>query len=64
MYSVCISFFTLPENVRYDFANWNSVAWANIPIAFFWFLTRMAWFAGIGRTRYYFGQAMSQKKEL
>lgn len=40
MYSMCISFFAMPENVRYDLAVWNAVAWGNIVFAIFLFLTR------------------------
>ncbi|GJE94183.1 hypothetical protein PsYK624_103510 [Phanerochaete sordida] len=46
----------LPESLRYDFASWNGTTHGNITFVVFLLLSRIAWFAGVGRTRYYFGQ--------
>ncbi|PIL30730.1 hypothetical protein GSI_06898 [Ganoderma sinense ZZ0214-1] len=49
----------LPDNLKYDFASWNSMTHGNITFVIFLLGMRIAWFLGIGRTRYYFGQPSS-----
>ncbi|KAF9454920.1 hypothetical protein P691DRAFT_799928 [Macrolepiota fuliginosa MF-IS2] len=58
---VLVSFFGLPESVRYSPQNWNGMTHGNITITILLFVTRVAWFAGIGRTRFYFGQKENQR---
>ncbi|KAH9855838.1 hypothetical protein C2E23DRAFT_812203 [Lenzites betulinus] len=50
------SFAGLPDAQKYDFARWNSMTHGNITFVVFLLSMRLAWFAGIGRKRYYFGQ--------
>ncbi|EIW65221.1 uncharacterized protein TRAVEDRAFT_68765 [Trametes versicolor FP-101664 SS1] len=57
------SFVGLPAELKYDFARWNSMTHGNITFVVFLLSMRLAWFAGIGRKRYYFGQpAVATKK--
>ncbi|KAH9949456.1 hypothetical protein B0H21DRAFT_727985 [Amylocystis lapponica] len=53
---VLVTFVTLPTGLRYDFTNWNSMTHGNITFTVFLCACRLAWFLGIGRTRYYYGQ--------
>ncbi|KIY63244.1 hypothetical protein CYLTODRAFT_403505 [Cylindrobasidium torrendii FP15055 ss-10] len=49
------SFLGLPEAIRYDFGSWNLTTHGNITFTLFLFFSRLAWFAGLGRERYYYG---------
>ncbi|KAF9457475.1 hypothetical protein BDZ94DRAFT_1273084 [Collybia nuda] len=53
----------LPADVRYDFANWNVMTHGNITVVVILFISRMSWFAGVGRKRYYFGQPTLKAKK-
>ncbi|KAF5377160.1 hypothetical protein D9615_006415 [Tricholomella constricta] len=53
---VIVSLIAAPADIRFDFANWNAMSHGNITAVIVLCLVRLAWFAGIGRTRYYFGQ--------
>ncbi|KAF9056392.1 hypothetical protein BJ165DRAFT_1606567 [Panaeolus papilionaceus] len=53
---IAASFFGLPLELRYAPLEWNSMTHGNITVVIVLFLCRVAWWAGIGRTRYYFGQ--------
>jgi hypothetical protein len=46
----------LPEGLKYSPGKWNPMTHGNISFVVVLFLLRMAWFFGIGRTRYYYGQ--------
>ncbi|KIP04445.1 hypothetical protein PHLGIDRAFT_109567 [Phlebiopsis gigantea 11061_1 CR5-6] len=46
----------LPSDFRYAFRSWNGTTHGNITFVVFLLFSRIAWFAGIGRTRHYFGQ--------
>ncbi|KAI0771040.1 hypothetical protein BD413DRAFT_554724 [Trametes elegans] len=50
------SFVGLPAELKYDFARWNPMTHGNITFVVFLLSMRLAWFLGIGRTRFYFGQ--------
>ncbi|KXN89818.1 hypothetical protein AN958_04822 [Leucoagaricus sp. SymC.cos] len=58
---ILATFFGLPEHLRYSPQNWNGMTHGNITITGLLFLTRLAWFLGIGRTRFYFGQQENQR---
>lgn len=53
---ILVTLFALPVDIRYDLTKWNTMAHGNTTAVAALLLTRLAWFAGIGRTRYYFGQ--------
>ncbi|KAI1790445.1 hypothetical protein LXA43DRAFT_1016239 [Ganoderma leucocontextum] len=53
----------LPDDLKYDFARWNSMTHGNITFVIFLLSMRIAWFLGIGRTRYYFGQPSSSDSQ-
>ncbi|KAJ8497187.1 hypothetical protein ONZ51_g640 [Trametes cubensis] len=50
------SFVGLPDALKYDFASWNSMTHGNITFVVFLLGMRLAWFMGLGRKRYYYGQ--------
>lgn len=52
----------LPESLRYDIASWNPTTHGNITFVVFLLVSRIAWFMGIGRTRYYYGQPAVKAK--
>ncbi|KAH7884007.1 hypothetical protein F5I97DRAFT_1633805 [Phlebopus sp. FC_14] len=52
---IVASWICLPEDLRYSFGSWNSMTHGNITLVVLLLLMRLAWFAGIGRTRYYYG---------
>ncbi|KAF5355618.1 hypothetical protein D9756_003956 [Leucocoprinus leucothites] len=58
---VLATFFGLPEQLRYTPQNWNGMTHGNITITTLLFFTRVAWFLGIGRARFYFGQTENQR---
>jgi len=51
----------LPDSIRYHPELWNSATHGNISFVTVLLLFRLAWFAGLGRTRYYFGQRSGGK---
>jgi hypothetical protein len=61
------SFIYLPPEIRLNVASWNAITHGNITFTLFIFCVRMAWFLGIGRDRFYYGQkrsAISVNKDL
>ncbi|VDB89984.1 unnamed protein product [Peniophora sp. CBMAI 1063] len=56
------TFVGLPPALRYDLLSWNSMTHGNITVVVVLLSCRIAWFFGIGRQRYYFGQS-SQKQD-
>ncbi|EMD41381.1 hypothetical protein CERSUDRAFT_128116 [Gelatoporia subvermispora B] len=46
------TFIGLPESLRYDPLRWNSMVHGNITFVIVLLSGRLAWFAGIGRTKY------------
>ncbi|KZV75374.1 hypothetical protein PENSPDRAFT_88566 [Peniophora sp. CONT] len=50
------TFVGLPPELRYDLLSWNSMTHGNISVVVVLLSCRIAWFLGIGRQRYYFGQ--------
>ncbi|KAG6837226.1 hypothetical protein H0H93_013094 [Arthromyces matolae] len=61
--SVGVSLIAAPADIRFDVAKWNGMSHGNITFVIVLCLVRLAWFAGIGRTRYYFGQPGATRKE-
>jgi len=61
---ITASVFALPANVRSSPSTWNATTHGNITATLFLFLTRMSWFAGIGRKRYYYGHTNLPQKKL
>ncbi|RDB28607.1 hypothetical protein Hypma_015050 [Hypsizygus marmoreus] len=57
------SLLALPPDIRFDFGNWNTMTHGNISAVLVLFLSRMAWFAGVGRTRYWFGQRLKDEQK-
>ncbi|GLB36595.1 hypothetical protein LshimejAT787_0308830 [Lyophyllum shimeji] len=60
---ILVTFFALPPDIRYDLSKWNTMAHGNTTVVLALLITRLAWFAGIGRTRYYFGQTQQGGKK-
>jgi len=57
------TFMALPSDIRFDLANWNAMTHGNITAVVVLFVSRMAWFLGIGRTRYWYGQPEVQRNK-
>ncbi|KAI0935671.1 hypothetical protein AcV5_004025 [Taiwanofungus camphoratus] len=55
------SWIGLPEDLRYDPTKWNSMTHGNITFVIVLLSGRLAWFMGVGRTRYYYGQKTKVK---
>ncbi|KAH7926201.1 hypothetical protein BV22DRAFT_1033124 [Leucogyrophana mollusca] len=53
---IAASFIGLPRELQFSPAAWNPMTHGNITFVVFLLSVRLAWFAGIGRTRYYYGQ--------
>ncbi|KAH9998328.1 hypothetical protein BJV77DRAFT_981308 [Russula vinacea] len=53
---IAASFIGLPDSLKYHPELWNPTTHGNISFVIVLLLFRIAWFWGIGRTRYYFGQ--------
>ncbi|KAF9535799.1 hypothetical protein CPB83DRAFT_842359 [Crepidotus variabilis] len=53
---VFATLWVLPSSLRYSVLEWNGTTHGNTTITLGLFLFRMAWFLGIGRKRYYYGQ--------
>jgi len=51
---IAASFIGLPDELKYSFDKWNPMTHGNITFVIFLFSARLAWFAGIGRTTYYY----------
>ncbi|KAE9397684.1 hypothetical protein BT96DRAFT_883779 [Gymnopus androsaceus JB14] len=58
---VLASFVGLPSELRFSPASWNATCHGNVTFTLFLFSMRMAWFMGIGRRRYYYGQSRPLK---
>jgi hypothetical protein len=61
---IIASWICLPENLRYSFGSWNSMTHGNITFVVFLLGMRLAWFAGIGRTTYYYGKNSHKNQKL
>ncbi|KAH8101429.1 hypothetical protein BXZ70DRAFT_1007263 [Cristinia sonorae] len=59
---IAASWFALPETLQYDPAAWNPTTHGNITVVVFLLATRLAWFAGIGRKRFWYGQSATKTK--
>jgi len=53
----------LPADVKFDFANWNSLTHGNVTVVIVLCAFRISWYLGFGRTRYWFGQSDVQLKK-
>ncbi|KAH9030140.1 hypothetical protein EDB85DRAFT_1866693 [Lactarius pseudohatsudake] len=53
---IVASFIGLPDALKYRPDLWNPTTHGNISFVIILLLFRVAWFLGIGRTRYYFGK--------
>ncbi|KAF8139792.1 hypothetical protein EV363DRAFT_1444287 [Boletus edulis] len=60
---IALSWVGLPEDLRYSFGSWNSMTHGNITFTVFLLSMRLAWFAGIGRQRYYYGKAAQKGRK-
>jgi len=56
------TFVGLPAEIRFSPGTWNSLTHGSISFVIVLLSSRLAWFAGIGRKRYYYGQPISSKK--
>ncbi|KII86495.1 hypothetical protein PLICRDRAFT_44089 [Plicaturopsis crispa FD-325 SS-3] len=59
---IAASFIGLPENLRYNPTAWNATTHGNISFVVLLLGGRLAWFFGIGRKRYYYGQTLPKPK--
>ncbi|KIJ21353.1 hypothetical protein PAXINDRAFT_5523 [Paxillus involutus ATCC 200175] len=57
------SWIGLPQDLRYSFGSWNPMTHGNITLVVFLLGMRLAWFAGIGRTRYYYGKSSRKSQK-
>jgi len=53
---IYLTFVSLPQDIKYLPLQWNTTTHGNLSVVFLLHLSRVAWFLGIGRKRYYFGQ--------
>ncbi|KDR85212.1 hypothetical protein GALMADRAFT_233921 [Galerina marginata CBS 339.88] len=53
---IIASFVGLPPDLKYAPSEWNSMTHGNITVVIALFLFRVAWYAGLGRSRYYYGK--------
>ncbi|KAF8270974.1 hypothetical protein EI94DRAFT_1569512 [Lactarius quietus] len=63
-FSIIASFIGLPDSLKYRPDLWNPTTHGNISFVIILLLFRVAWFLGIGRTRYYFGQRASKRAKV
>ncbi|KAI5120215.1 hypothetical protein M0805_000030 [Coniferiporia weirii] len=61
--SMIVTLVGLPPDVRYNPLTWNPMTHGNISVVVVLLSTRLAWFMGIGRKTYYYGQAQSAPKK-
>ncbi|KAH8120707.1 hypothetical protein DFH11DRAFT_1685926 [Phellopilus nigrolimitatus] len=54
--SIIATLIGLPPAIRYNPLTWNSMTHGNISIVVVLFSVRLAWFLGVGRKTYYYGQ--------
>ncbi|THH30391.1 hypothetical protein EUX98_g3805 [Antrodiella citrinella] len=59
---IAASWFALPQALQYAPEVWNATTHGNITVVIFLLSARLAWFAGIGRTRYWYGQRGAEVK--
>jgi len=50
------TFTKLPDDVKYTPRNWNTTTHGNVSFCVILHVTRICWFLGVGRKRYYYGQ--------
>ncbi|KAK7468438.1 hypothetical protein VKT23_002951 [Stygiomarasmius scandens] len=62
VFHIITTFIGLPSDLRYAVGEWNATTHGNITITTFLFIVRSAWFLGIGRRRYHYGQSQAGKK--
>jgi len=58
---IVVTFLGLPKELQYNLAAWNPMTHGNISIVVILLSVRIAWFLGIGRTRYYYGKRSQTK---
>jgi len=58
---IVVTFLCLPKEMQYNPAVWNPMTHGNITVVVVLFSARIAWFLGIGRTRYYYGKRSQAK---
>ncbi|KAI0291757.1 hypothetical protein BC826DRAFT_1021961 [Russula brevipes] len=58
---IVASFIGLPDSLKYHPELWNPTTHGNISFVVVLLLFRVAWFRGVGRTRYYFGQGQGSR---
>ncbi|KAL5534697.1 hypothetical protein ACEPAG_1161 [Sanghuangporus baumii] len=59
---IIATFINLPSGIRYDPLAWNATTHGNISFVVVLLSGRLAWFMGIGRKRYYYGQNLVKKE--
>ncbi|CAL1697048.1 unnamed protein product [Somion occarium] len=60
---IIASWLALPASLQYNPSAWNGTTHGNITFVVFLLATRLAWFAGVGRQRYYYGQPSKISKK-
>ncbi|KAG9310304.1 hypothetical protein JVU11DRAFT_9425 [Chiua virens] len=61
--SALVTWIGLPVELRLAFGSWNPMTHGNITFSLFLFATRLAWFAGIGRQRFYYGKTARESRK-
>ncbi|KIM84748.1 hypothetical protein PILCRDRAFT_96812 [Piloderma croceum F 1598] len=61
LWCIVVTFLGLPKELQYNLAAWNPMTHGNISIVVVLLSVRIAWFLGIGRTRYYYGKRSQTK---
>ncbi|KJA29380.1 hypothetical protein HYPSUDRAFT_32802 [Hypholoma sublateritium FD-334 SS-4] len=57
-----LTFINLPQESKYSPSEWNTTTHGNLTVVFLLHVSRISWFLGVGRTRYYFGQSVRAQK--
>jgi len=60
---ILVTFFGLPQEVQLKVSAWNPMTHGNISVVILLLCGRLAWFLGIGRKRYYYGQKLTPKAD-
>jgi len=59
-----VTFLNLPADIKYTPLQWNTTTHGNLTFVVLLHISRISWFLGIGRKRYYFGQPQQEIKKV
>lgn len=54
VFSIIVTIMATPQEVIWNPSTWNGTFIGNVPFTTFLLVGRLCWFAGIGRTSYYY----------